>query len=437
MAVFYRNNALSRVMEDALRAAGVPYVIARGTAFYQREEVKDAIAYLRVVANPPDEVSLRRIINKPSRKIGSTSFARVEDFAAREGLTLFDALRRADDAPGLSSAGANAMRAFVRMIDNWNGAGTFMGADISASLSELVGRVLKESGLEGHYKAQQARSGSAADENRLDNLEELVNSAYEFEQEYDASDDPGMSPSVDELRRRQSDEPEPDAGAPPLLALLRAYLESVSLVADADQVDPANGAVTLMTLHAAKGLEFPAVAMIGLEEGLLPSMRAMDSDASLEEERRLTFVGVTRAMRTLLITSAKLRTHRGLQERTIPSRFLGELPPEGVVISDQSDPLGGIDLDGSGRGAGAWDDYEFDQTPPDERMARARRASSRPGGAGAGDSLGVGAMVRHPQFGVGAVVEVSGFGRNRRAKIRFEDVGTKTLVLEHARLQRL
>ncbi|MEO1128458.1 MAG: UvrD-helicase domain-containing protein, partial [Planctomycetota bacterium] len=396
MAVFYRNNALSRVMEDALRGSGIPYVIARGTAFYQREEVKDAIAYLRVVANPADEVSLRRILNKPARKIGSTSLARVEDFAQRNDLTLFAALARADEAEGISPAGAKAMRGFVAMIGSWTGSGTFMGADVSASLSELVGRVLKESGLEGHYTAQQARSGSPADENRLANLEELVSSAHDFELEYDVTDDPGLAPSPAELSEGRTDD-----GAPPLLAILRAYLESVSLVADADQVDPANGAITLMTLHAAKGLEFPAVAMIGLEEGLLPSMRAMESDAQLEEERRLAFVGITRAMHRLTMTSAKLRTHRGIQERTIPSRFLGELPPQGVVVSDRSDAINHAGFQDGAGGDAPWDDYDFDQTSPDERLARARRSSSK---GGSGDAFGIGAMVRHPQFGVGAIV---------------------------------
>jgi DNA helicase-2/ATP-dependent DNA helicase PcrA len=416
MAVFYRNNALSRVMEEALRGAGVPYVIARGTAFYQREEVRDLLAYLRVIANPADEVSLARIVNKPARKLGKSSHVAIEDFARAHEITMMEAIRRVGEVPGVSSVGLRAAERFAQMIDAWSGSGTFMGGEVSGSLAELVGRVLAESGLEKHYQGVMAKAGGDASEDRVANLQELVSSAADFEHEYDPGADPALAPGED--------------AAPPLLALLRAFLESVSLVADADQVDPAKGAVTLMTLHAAKGLEFPAVAMIGLEEGLLPSMRAMQGESDLEEERRLAFVGITRAMRRLMITSARVRTHRGLAERTVPSRFLGELPDDGVVVSDQGDPLGGLE-DELGprrpRGArargerpgGAWDDFDFDQS------------------AGAGDEAGglrPGARVRHPQFGEGEVLDVSGLGRNRRAKIAFRHVGTKTLVLEHARL---
>ena len=438
MAVFYRNNALSRVMEDALRGAGIPYIIARGTAFYQRAEVKDALAYLRVVANPADEVSLRRIVNKPSRKIGNASIEAAEGFAAREGITLFEAMRRVEEIGGVGSLGTNAIGRFVGMIDGWTGAGSFLGRDVPGSLSELVSRVIRESGLEAHYKKQQAKKGVESDEDRVANLEELVSSARDFELEYDPESDPAMERDAQGVVE----------ATPPLLAMVRTYLESVSLVADADALDPASGAVTLMTLHAAKGLEFPGVAMIGLEEGLLPSMRAMESEADQEEERRLCFVGITRAMERLLITSAKIRTHRGMPERTIPSRFLGELPEGGVVVSDQSDALRGLEefMEGGGGGVGGgvrqnrraqqqgtWDDFDFDQTG-EERLERARGRGGNAGGGGSGEPR-VGARVRHPQFGVGTVVEVSGLGRNRRARIQFADVGTKTLVLEHARLR--
>ena len=454
MAVFYRNNALSRVIEDQLRVSGIPYVIVRGTAFYQRAEVKDALAYLRVVANPADEVSLRRIVNKPARKIGNTALDRVEAFALGQGITLFEAMRRVQSIDAMTPAATNAIARFVGTIDGWTGAGSFLGQDVPSSLAALVERVIRESGLEGYYRKQQAKKAGESDEDRVSNLEELVSSAREFELEYDPEDDPGMAPDAATLAAREAGDASPQDGAgeaPPLLSMLRAYLESVSLVADADALDPASGAVTLMTLHAAKGLEFPGVAMIGLEEGLLPSMRAMESEADQEEERRLCFVGITRAMERLLITSAKQRTHRGMSERTIPSRFLSELPEEGVVLSDQSDPLGGMEdfLDGGrgsrGRGGasggaggsaggGAWDDFDFDQTGGD-RLERARARGASGGGGGAGGGLRVGTRVRHPQFGIGSVVEVSGLGRNRRAKIQFADVGTKTLVLEHARLQ--
>lgn len=483
-AVFYRNNALSRVMEDALRASSIPYVIARGTAFYQREEVKDAIAYLRVVANPADDVSLRRIVNKPARKIGAAAIERLEAIGAAHGVTLMEAMRRCAatglGAAELGSMALNAVRKFVEMLDGWTGAGRFLGADVASSLHELVSQVVKESGLEAHYRKLGEKSEEDGD--KVDNLAEVVSSALEFENEYDAADDPafagealgrglvagdaaaggeGTDGAVDFLADLASDGvavPVTEAGrvegggeaggfVPPLLGLLRAYLESVSLVADADKVDPERGAVTLMTLHAAKGLEFHAAAIIGLEEGLLPSVRAMESDPGVEEERRLCFVGITRAMEHLLMTSAKYRTHRGLMERTIPSRFLGELPKGGVSVSDLSDEGAGyggaFDDDGVG-GAGdetpVWGKTRGSFTTEAKWGAGGASRGGRGGGSGAGGSVPgvafpVGSMVRHPQFGVGRVESITGIGANTRARISFRDVGPKTLVLQYARLE--
>ena len=408
MAVFYRNNALSRVMEEVLRSAGIPYVIARGTAFYHREEVKDALAYLRVIANAADDVSMRRIVNKPARKIGKAALEAVGVFAERAEIPLGAALRRSEEIGGLSSIAGGAIPRFVAMLDGWMEAGAFLGSEVSGSLSALVARVLGESGLEQYYKSQLQKSSSDADEQRLNNLEELISSAADFERSYDASTDPAMARGDDE-------------STPPLLAMLRAYLESVSLVADADKVDPARGAVTLMTLHAAKGLEFSVVAMIGLEEGVLPGRRAMESDAELEEERRLCFVGITRAMRHILLTSAKYRTHRGLQERTIPSRFLSEMPRDGMTVSDQSDGFGDEASGWTGGGGHGGADHFEDG-----------------GGLGGaqGGGLTVGDRVCHPRFGAGRVESFSGFGAQRKATVVFSDAGRRTLLLQYASLDR-
>ncbi|MBL8745850.1 MAG: UvrD-helicase domain-containing protein, partial [Phycisphaerae bacterium] len=435
-AVFYRNNALSRVMEDALRQAGVPYIIVRGTAFYQREEVKDAVAYLRVVANPADSVSLRRIVNKPARKIGSASFEKVEAYAERTNLTLLEAMRNVGEVGDLSPAAAGAVRKFVEMIDGWTGGGTFLGGEVPTSLADLVSRVISESGLEAHYRAAKTKGGDE-DAQKFANLEEIVSSARDFEEEYDSASDAAMdAPRVGT---------DADAETPPLLSMLRAYLERVSLVADADAIDPASGAVTLMTLHAAKGLEFPAVAMIGLEEGLLPSMHALqDPSGDPEEERRLCFVGITRAMKRLLITCAKYRAIRGLRERTIPSRFLSELPKDGVTLRDESEAWEDFDMAppapgrGPGRGARGASDA------PSNSNAGAR-ASSGPLPQGRGSTSApkddpqypVGSKVRHPQFGVGTVQSVTGLGVNRRATIAFLQTGVKTLILQYARLDRV
>lgn len=421
-AVFYRTNALSRVVEDQLRRAQIPYVVVRGTAFYQREEIKTALAYLRVVANADDDVSLLRVINTPARGIGKAALTLAQTHAADRGLSLFAALREADTISALSPRARNAIKQFVETVDHWNGAGSFMGASVAGSLRDLAERVVVESGLEAHYKAQAAKN--EADEDRLDNLAELVSSAAEFEENYDPADDPMQFDAAIAGG---------EASDPPMLALLRAYLESVALVADADAADPDTGAVTLMTLHAAKGLEFPIVSMIGLEENILPHSRAHASDRELEEERRLCFVGITRAMEHLHMTAAKYRTVRGISERTIPSRFLDELGSEHVHITDRSDSLGGF---GPSSGTGErWDDA--DQRPePMRTYDSARQAQRASEGNRIASGLGEGVMVRHPRFGVGKVINVSG-GANARAKIDFRTVGVKTLVLEYARLEPL
>ncbi|MBL9001807.1 MAG: UvrD-helicase domain-containing protein [Phycisphaerae bacterium] len=404
MAVFYRTNALSRVMEDALREANIPYTIARGTAFYEREEVKNALAYLRVVANPADSVSLGRIINVPTRGIGATTYSRIEAAADHTADTAFAVLRRAESVPDLTARAAGAISKFVAMVDGWTGGGSFMGQSVPHTLHDLVDRIVKESGLESMYKAQAAASQNESDLERMENLAELVSSAAEFEKEWDPAADPAAAAGG-------------DSPAPPLLALLRAYLESIALVADADAVDPSQGSVTLMTLHAAKGLEFPAVAIVGLEEALLPHARAMENDAAMEEERRLCFVGITRAMRRLLMTHAKYRTIRGIPERTVPSRFLAELGKGNTVISD--------------RGRDAEDVWEHDS-----RSGAAHASGASPRRPGSGAAFPVGCNVRHPQFGIGVVQTVTG-GANARVSVLFRGIGLKTLVLEFARLSKV
>ena len=451
LAVFYRTNALSRVLEEAFRGASVPYTIARGTAFYEREEVKNAIAYLRVVANPADDVSLERIVNTPSRGISDATLDKLRLEATRlGGLPLLHAMRLVDQswaASGqLTARAAGSVQKFVAMLDAWCGRGEQLHTvDANASLSELVDRVLKDSGLEEMYRKQANQSQNETDAERLDNLAELVSSARQFELEYDPAGDASLdaqgAQAAAEAPRPSEASGIAGAGAAragvPLVTLLRAYLESIALVSDADAVDPAQGSVTLMTLHAAKGLEFAGVAMVGLEEGLLPHSRATmsPSDAEMEEERRLCFVGVTRAMRRLLLTSAKYRTIRGASERTVPSRFLAEMPPDQMRVRDESDTF-----------SPGWDDAEDDDNPlrdefgaPPRPASGARGPAAAPspaGGSRAGSPYPVGALVRHPQFGLGVVKNVIP-GANARAIIEFQDVGTKTLVLEFARLTRV
>ena len=433
MAIFYRTNALSRVSEDALRTAGIPYTIARGTAFFDREEVKNAVAYMRVVANQADDVSLMRIVNTPTRGIGKTSLDRVRLLAESSGIPLFDGLRTPSDAGDISPRSANAMTKFVEMVDGWTGAGSFMGAEVAGSLAELVEIVTQDSGLRAYYAKQAKTSGAESDMERLDNLDELISSAREFENEYDPADDPTEFPGTDVLEGGGT------PATPPLLALVRAWLESIALVADADAVDPSQGAVTLMTLHAAKGLEFPVVAMIGLEEGTLPHSRAFDSESSMEEERRLAFVGITRAMQRLQITSVRYRTVRGVTERTIPSRFLDELGKDHVQRSDQADDWSqtasfddeqptGLASPGRGMASGS-----MEAKLAAVRAARAQRSSP----PAASQTYPVGSRVRHPQFGEGKVISTTGSGNNARVTVDFRGLGKKTLVLEYARLKRV
>jgi DNA helicase-2/ATP-dependent DNA helicase PcrA len=381
MAVLYRINALSRVLEDALRQARVPYVIARGTAFYDRKEVKDALAYLRLVVNGSDEVALRRILNVPARGIGRTTLEKVEALARREKLRLLEALAAAGRGAleDLPARAAGALRRFVEMIEGFRRAAEHVPpATPLAALSRLVGDVVRGSGLEALF-----RTGTMEDVERLANLNELVNAAANL-----AVPAPPEDPSI--------------AG------WLGLFLESAALVSDADAVDPERGSVTLMTLHAAKGLEFDAVVLVGLEENLLPLLRfgEVESDLDLEEERRLCFVGMTRARRSLLLTRAMSRTQRGERRATIPSRFLAELPREAVELSiDEGFRPDDADVRGE-----------------DDRMLEA---------------FPVGCIVRHPLYGLGSVEEVTRRSSGASARVRFPVAGLRTFILERTPLERV
>lgn len=399
LAVLYRNNALSRVIEDTLRKAGIPYVIARGTAFYQREEVKTALAYLRVVANPADDVSLRRIINTPARGIGDATLTHVQSWASTQDVSLHTALRDPGALEALAPRARNAIDAFVQLVECWSAHGAFMGDEHPGLLAELVARILRESGLTDMYAAQARKNPIESGEARVANLDEIVSAAADFQRTFDPAADPlGNVPS------------EGPPSEPSLRVMLQAYLEHVALVADADAVDPDRGAVTLMTLHAAKGLEFTGVAIVGLEEGLLPSLRRAD-DQDVEEERRLAFVGMTRAMRHLLLTSAAVRTVRGQPTCSTASRFLGELDLSHIDLRDESDssswPSHG-DVDS---------DPDFDR-PPSRGDSPFRR----------------GQHILHPQLGFGEVLDVE-HGAQTRLRIRFRDSGMRTIIAGYVPLK--
>ena len=345
IAAFYRTNAQSRALEDVLVREGVPYQIVGGVRFYERAEIKDAMAYLAVISNPADSVGLERIINVPKRGLGNTSVAKLQDHARRNGLTLYESLAEVP-AAGLAGKAEKACASVRELFEGWRVAAR------EVSPAELIGAVLDESGYRGELRAENTIEA----ESRLENLEELINAAREYE--------------------RVESEP-----------TLDGFLQEQALYSQQDSVTSEGGSVTLMTLHNAKGLEFDHVFVVGMEEGTFPHARSLD-EQNLEEERRLAYVGITRAKKTLTLTHAKLRSNWGEREYRMPSRFLSEIPDEfksGTVPT------------GSAAGRGGWGVTSFGQ-----RERGFQRATS------AGADYSTGEKVRHAKFGVGQVVEAGG-----------------------------
>jgi len=377
VAVFYRTNAQSRVFEEVFIRVGLPYKVVGGVRFYERREVRDALAYLRVLVNPADTVSLRRILNVPKRGIGDTSEATIALLSERERISYIDALHRAEDAPGLATRSLNAIQGFVTLIDE-------LTEKAGAAPGDVLEAVLDRTG----YLAELRASADPQDEGRVENLEELVSVAREFEQ----------------------NRPEGTLGD---------FLEQVALVADADQVpspDGSDGVVTLMTLHTAKGLEFPVVFMSGMEDGVFPHMRSLGNPAELEEERRLAYVGITRAEKRLYVSRANVRSAWGSPSYNPPSRFLDDLPAE--LIEWQ----GSTEISASQRTI--------------DRVNRAGRS------AGTGlrpiPSLSIGDRVTHDAFGMGKVVALRGADSSAEAEVDFGDeVGQKRLLLRYAPIVKL
>ncbi|MGA9747695.1 MAG: DNA helicase PcrA, partial [Nocardioides sp.] len=305
VAVFYRTNAQSRVFEEVFIRTGQPYKVVGGVRFYERREVRDALAYLRMLVNPADEISLRRVLNTPKRGIGDRAEACVAALAQRDQLTFWEALRRADEAPGIATRSLTAVRGFVAMVEELQSM-----VDAGERADVVLEAVLTRSG----YLAELEASDDPQDETRVENLAELVAVAREF------ADEPLLGPSADPADASGPDAPTPGLGD---------FLERVALVADTDQIpdaDETGGVVTLMTLHTAKGLEFPVVFLTGMEDGVFPHMRALGDQPELEEERRLAYVGVTRAQQRLYVSRAVVRSAWGAPSHNPASRFLDELP---------------------------------------------------------------------------------------------------------------
>jgi ATP-dependent DNA helicase UvrD/PcrA len=408
VAVFYRTNAQSRVFEEVFIRSGLPYRVVGGVRFYERREIKDALAYLRILVNPADQISLRRILNVPKRGIGDRAEGCVEALARQDNISYWDALRRAEDAPGIASRSLNAIRSFVDLVEE---AQSMVDAGERADV--VLEHVLAASG----YLKELEDSDDPQDETRVENLAELVAVAREF------ADEPIAGPSAD------------PADPAPGLPGLPDFLERVALVADSDQIPDhvaeSAGVVTLMTLHTAKGLEFPMVFLTGLEDGVFPHQRSLGDRPELEEERRLAYVGLTRAQRRLYISRAVVRSAWGAPSHNPPSRFIDELPPELLdwrrTQEDQTSwfrpSRSSQDRDSSGtRRFGS---------------AAARADADRRGQRREVPALSPGDRVLHDSFGMGNVVALEGSGDRAVASIDFGSQGVKRLLLRYAPVEKL
>ncbi|WP_439938567.1 DNA helicase PcrA [Nocardia sp. N13] len=417
VAVFYRTNAQSRVFEEVFIRTGQPYKVVGGVRFYERKEVRDALAYLRMLVNTADEISLRRVLNTPKRGIGERAEACIAALAERDRITFWEALTRAKDAPGLATRSLKNIEAFVAMVQEIQ---SMVEADERPDV--ILESVLERSG----YLTELEASDDPQDGTRVENLAELVAVAREF------AEDPQPGPSADPA--------EVEAGT--VAVGLGDFLERVALVADADSIPDApdgddSGVVTLMTLHTAKGLEFPVVFLTGLEDGVFPHQRSLGDQPELEEERRLAYVGLTRAEKRLYISRALVRSAWGAPSHNPASRFLDELPVDLVdwrrTAAEQT-RWGRPDLTGGSTRLG---------TPTDAGRRNFSSAAMRADAAAKAKpareipSLSPGDRVVHDSFGMGTVVAVDGVAEKSVASIDFGSEGVKRLLLRYAPVEKL
>ena len=401
VAVFYRTNNSSRSLEEVFIRAGIPYKVVGGVRFYERKEIRDIVAYLRVLDNPGDAVSMRRILNTPRRGIGDRAEACVAVYAENTGASFADSLVVAAEGkvPMLNTRAEKAIAGFVEMLDDLRG-------HLDDDLGDLVELVLERTG----YRSELESSTDPQELARLDNLNELVSVAHEF------STDQANAAALDETLDTPDDEDVPDTGA------LAAFLERVSLVADADEIpEHSAGVVTLMTLHTAKGLEFPVVFVTGWEDGMFPHMRSLDDPTELSEERRLAYVGITRARQRLYVSRAIVRSSWGQPMLNPESRFLREIPQE-LIDWRRSAPPPSFSAPVSGAG----------------RFGAPRPSPTRSGGSKRPVLvLQPGDRVTHDKYGLGRVEEVSGVGESAMSLIDFGSSGRVKLMHNHAPISKL
>ncbi|MCX4730047.1 DNA helicase PcrA [Streptomyces sp. NBC_01363] len=407
VAIFYRTNAQSRVFEEIFIRVGLPYKVVGGVRFYERKEVRDILAYLRVLANPEDTVPLRRILNVPKRGIGDRAEAMIDALSLREKITFPQALRRVDEAYGMAARSANAVKRFNTLMEELR---TIV--ESGAGPAVVLEAVLERTG----YLAELQASTDPQDETRIENLQELAAVALEFEQERGAAG-------------------EEDAGTGAATAAgtgtLAEFLEKVALVADSDQIpdedEDGSGVITLMTLHTAKGLEFPVVFLTGMEDGVFPHMRALGQVKELEEERRLAYVGITRARERLYLTRAAMRSAWGQPSYNPPSRFLEEIPDQHLEWK-RTGPMAAP----AGPTSGITSSLSASRARSGPSGFATRRTSDKPT-----ITLTVGDRVTHDQFGLGTVTAVEGVGDQAKATVDFGDERPKKLLLRYAPVEKL
>lgn len=414
-AVLYRTNAQSRIFEESFRRKGIPYKIVGGTKFYDRKEIKDILAYLKLIVNPQDDISLKRIINVPKRSIGDATVAKVQEFAESFELNMWDALSEIRSIPTLTKRNVTCIEPFVQLMEN------FMEISETTPVSMLIETILEDTG----YMDALKKSNEIEDKSRIENLKELVSDAVDFEK---SSEDKSLS----------------------------AYLEKVSLVQDTDKMEEEDDAVVLMTVHSAKGLEFPVVFMVGMENGIFPGSASFEKESEMEESRRLCYVGITRAKETLFMTSAEVRRVFGRTVAYPQSDFINEIKPElkeyvAVEKAGMKSREGFINKSSYNNPHSLRN--SMNRTVSGSGLSRSREGVMGSGvnginaaaahvSTGSGEYITaaeatMGRKVKHDKFGVGTIVSVQDSGNDKKLTIAFDKQGVKILLLSFAKLKML
>lgn len=387
-AILYRTNAQSRIFEESLRRKAIPYKILGGTRFYDRKEIKDMISYLKVLVNPTDSISLRRIINVPKRGIGDATVNKVVDFADDYELPLWDALSTVRNIPTLTARNCGGIEIFMEMMDK------FMEMSEIMPVSTLIETILKETG----YISELEKSKEIEDKSRIENLKELVSDAVDFER---SSEDKSLS----------------------------AYLEKVSLVQDTDKLQEEEDTIVLMTVHSAKGLEFPVVFMVGMENGIFPGNASFESDAEMEESRRLCYVGITRAKEQLFMTSAEVRRQFGRTVAYPQSDFIAE------IKGDLKEYVSGNNSAQSARATMFPRENKFSNPHSLRGNSMQKPKAQTIQSSVSSDDVTIGRKVKHSKFGIGTVVSIADSGSDKKLTIAFDNQGIKILMLSLANLE--